>query len=69
MIATEDTLLAYFADLVETIERFAVTVLPPNASDVISLGRDRERLLLIDLECRPPVSRRSAAVDIDIFER
>ena len=69
MIATEDTLLAYFADLVETIERFAVTVLPPNASDVISLGRDRDGSLLIDLECRPPVSRRSAAVDIDVFER
>jgi hypothetical protein len=69
LIATEDALLTYFADLVETIERFAVTVLPPNDADEISLGREDDGALVVDLECRPPVSRRSANVRINIFER
>lgn len=69
MIATEDALLTYVADLVEEIERFAVTVLPPNDSDEIELGRDDDGALVIDLECRPPQSRRSAEVLIEVFER
>lgn len=68
MIATEDGLLTYFADLVDEIERFAVTVMPPNDSEDVSLGRDGDALV-IDLECRPPLSRRSAGVAIVIFER
>lgn len=69
MIATEDALLTYVADLVEEIERFAVTVLPPNDSDEISLGRDDDGTLVIDLECRPPLARRSADVLMQLFER
>ncbi|MEX1173366.1 MAG: hypothetical protein WEG56_12235 [Chloroflexota bacterium] len=69
MIATEDALLTYFADLVDEIERFAITVLPPNDADEISVGRDHDHALVIDLECRPPLSRRSADVHMEIFER
>ncbi len=69
MIASEDALLTYFADLVEEIERFAVTVLRPNDSDEISLGRQGDGALVIDLECRPPVSYRSADVVMEIAER
>lgn len=69
MIATEDALLSYFADLIEQIERFAVTVLPPNDSDDISLGREGDGALVIDLECRPPLSRRSADVLMEVAER
>lgn len=68
MIATEDGLLTYFADLIEEIERLAVTVLPPNHADVVSIGREKDALV-IDLECRPPLSRRSTDVLIAIFER
>lgn len=68
MIATEDALLTYVADLIETIERFAVTVLPPNDADDVSLGREDDALV-IDLECRPHLSKRSAGVLIAIFER
>ncbi len=68
MIATEDGLLTYFADLIETVERFAVTVLAPNDADDVSIGR-KNFDLLIDLECRPPLPRRSADVLILIFER
>jgi hypothetical protein len=68
LIATEDGLLTYFADLIETIERFAVTVLPPNDADDVSIGRENGALV-IDLECRPPLSGRSADVLIVIFER
>lgn len=69
MIATADALLTYLADLVEQIERFAVTVLPPNDVDEIALGEEEDGSLVIDLECRPPLPRRSAEVEIEIFER
>ena len=69
MIATQDILLTYLADLVEDIERFAVSVLPAKASDEIALGREQDGALVIDLECRPPVSPGSLEVHIDIFER
>ena len=69
MIATEDALLTYFADLVAEIEGFAVTVLAPNDSDEISLGRDDDGALVIDLECQPRLARRSADVLMELFER
>ena len=69
MIASAGALLAYLADLVEQIERLAVTVLPPNDADEIELGREDDGSLVIDLECRPPLPRRSAEVEIDVFER
>jgi len=69
LIATADALLAYLADLVEEIERFGVTVLPPNDSDEIELGREDDGALVIDLECKPPLARRSADVRMEVFER
>ncbi len=69
MIASEDALLSYFADLVQEIERFAVTVLPPNDLDEIALGREDDGTLVIDLECRPPLSPRSADVLLQVGER
>lgn len=69
MIASADALLSYLADLVEQIERLAVRVLPPNDADEIEVGREDDGSLVIDLECRPPLPRRSAEVEIRIFER
>jgi hypothetical protein len=69
LIASADALLTYLADLVERIERLAVAVLPPNDADEIELGREDDGSLVIDLDCRPPLPRRSADVEIEIFER
>lgn len=67
--ATRDELLTYLANLVEHLERFAVTVLPPDEGEHISLGRETDGSLAIDLSARLPVSRRSIDVDLSIFER
>jgi hypothetical protein len=69
LIADGDALLTYLADLVEEVERFAVTVLPPNDAPAIELGREDDGSLVIDFECRPPIGRRSAPVDMELFER
>jgi hypothetical protein len=70
LIATEAGLGEYLADLVQEIERFAVTLLPPNDDpEEIALGRDSDGAFLVDLECRPPIPRRSADVVIELFER
>lgn len=69
MIATADALLTYLADLIDTIERFAVAVLPPNDVEEVSLGRAADGSLVIDLDCRPPSSPRSADVRMEIRER
>lgn len=69
MIGTEDGLLTYLGDLVEEVERLGVTVLPPNDSDDIVLGREPDGSLVIDLECRPPLAPRARRVHIDLFER
>ncbi len=69
MIASGDALLSYFADLVEEIERLGVMVLPPNDSDEVSLRREGDSALVIDLECRPPLSRGSADVLMKVAER
>jgi hypothetical protein len=69
LIATKDDLLTYLADLVGEIERFAVTVQPPNDRHDIELGREEDGSLVVDLECRPPHPRRSADVLMEIFER
>jgi len=68
-LASTNELLTYLADLVEELERYAVTWLPPDDGDQISLGRDQDGSLVIDLEGRLPMSRRSGAVDLDLFER
>lgn len=69
MIASTDALLTYLADLLEEIERYAVTVLPPNDAHDVELGQEDDGSLVIDLECRPPTERRSAPVEMDVFER
>lgn len=69
MIASQDALLTYLADLVDEIERFGVTVLPPKDAGEIELGREGDGALVIDLECRPPLPRRSADVLMEVFGR
>lgn len=69
ILASTDDLLAYLADLVEELERYAVTLLPPDDSDEIALGQDPSGGLVIDLEGRLPVARRSRDVDLELFER
>lgn len=68
-LATAHELLTYLADLVEHLDRFAVTVLPPDAGDHIMLGQEPDGSLVIDVGARLPVSRRSNDVDLSIFER
>lgn len=67
--ASRDELLTYLADLVEHLERFAVTVLPPDDGDHVTLGQEADGSLVIDVGARLPVSRRSEHVDLTIFER
>jgi hypothetical protein len=68
-LASTDGLLAYLADLVEELERYAVTLLPPNDGDEIALGRAGDGSLVIDLEGLLPGSRRSRDVLVGLFER
>lgn len=68
-LASTNHLLAYLADLVEELERYAVALLPPDDSDEITFGQDRDGSLIIDLEGRLPMSRRSKHVDLELFER
>ena len=67
--ASTDQLLTYLADLVEELERFGVTLLPPDDRDEITLGKEPDGSLVIDFEGRCPVSRRSKDVVIELFER
>ena len=68
-VAASDDLITYLADLVERLDRFAVTLLPPNVGDEVELGREGDGSLVIDLEARLPVARRSPDVELDLFER
>jgi len=68
-LASADELLVYLADLVEELERYGVTLLPPDDSDEITLGQEHDGSLIIDLEGRLPMPRRSGDVDLDLFER
>lgn len=68
-LASADDLVTYFADLVEALERYAVTVLPPNDRDEIELGDASDGSLIVDVEGRLPVSPRSKNVDLQLFER
>lgn len=68
-LASKSELLAYLADLVEELERYAVTLLPPDDRDEITLGQDRDGSLVVDLEGRLPMSRRSRDADLELFER
>ena len=68
-LASTNELLAYLADLVEELERYAVSLLPPDEGDEITLGRDLDGSLVIDLGGRLPTSRRSNDADLELFER
>ncbi len=68
-VASESELLTYLADLVQELERYAVTLLPPDDGDVITLGQAGDGSLVVDLEGRLPASGRSKDVDIGLFER
>ncbi len=68
-LASASDLLTYLADLVETLERYAITLLPPNDDVEIALGNEPDGSLVIDLECRLPTSRGSNDVDLGLFER
>jgi hypothetical protein len=68
-LASADDLLTYLADLVEELERYAVTLLPPDDGGEITLGQEPDGSLVIDLEGRLPASRRSGNVDLELFER
>jgi hypothetical protein len=67
--ATADDLLRYLADLVERLERYALTLLPPDDGDEIKLGREPDGDLVIDLETRLPAPPRAGDVELDLFER
>ena len=47
-LASTSELLTYLADLVEELERYAVTLLPPGDRDEITLKRERDGSLVID---------------------
>lgn len=68
-LASTNDLLAYLADLIVELERYAVTLLPPDDSDEITLGQEPDGSTVIDLEGRLPNSRRSKDVGLDLFER
>ena len=68
-LAAADDVIGYLADLVERLDRFALTLLPPNAGEHVALGQEVDGSLVIDLETRLPVGRRSSGVELDLFER
>ena len=67
--AALDDLLGYLADLVERLERYAITVLPPDDGEEITLGQEATGDLVIDLETCFPAPPRMGNVDLDLFER
>lgn len=69
ILASADDLLAYLADLVDELERYAITLLPPADADEIALAREPDGSLVVELAGRLPVPPRSAPVELDIFER
>ena len=68
-LASRNELLTYLADLVDELERYAVTLLPPDDRDEITLKRERDGSLVIDLEGRLPMPHRSRTADLELFER
>lgn len=66
--ATTDELLTYLADLIETVERLGVVVLPPDDADDVDWERDGDDLML-DLATRLPASRHARTVDLVLQER
>lgn len=68
-LASASDLITYVADLVEELNRYAVTLLPPNDSDEIELGDVGDGSLIVELAGQLPASPRSKNVDLELFER
>jgi hypothetical protein len=68
-LASPDDLLGYLADLIQELERHALTLLPPDDKDEVVLGREPDGSLIVDLSARFPAARHSRDVDLDIVER
>ena len=66
--ATTDDLLAYVADLIETVERYGAILLPPNDAPDVALEQDADDLMF-ELGTRLPADRRSRHVDLVLAER
>lgn len=66
--ATTDELLAYVADLIEMVERYGATVLPPFDAPDVALGEDRGDLVF-ELGTRLPGDRRARGADLVLSER
>lgn len=62
-------LLAYLADLIESVERYGCVVLPPNDQDDVSWTKDREGNLVMDIAARLPSIARSRDVDLVLQEK
>ena len=67
--ATRDALLTYVADLVARLESFAMTLLPPDDADSVTLGLESDGSLVVDLQWRFPSAPRARHADLDVFER
>lgn len=66
--ASTDQLLTYLADLIDTVERFGATVLPPDDADDVAWQQDGDDLV-VDLATRLPSHSRSRAVELVLQER
>lgn len=68
IIATTHELLAYVADLIETVERYGGTVLPPYDAPDVALEQDGDDVVY-EIGARLPADRRSRDVDLILSER
>ena len=68
-LATEDDLLTYSADLVDELERYAVTLAPPADRDDVEIGEEDDGTLVILLQGRLPMPRESDEVHLVLHER
>ena len=66
--ATTEGLLTYLADLIETVERYGATVLPPNDADEVHWGSSGNDLVL-DLGTRLPSPHRVRPAELVLQER
>lgn len=66
--ATAEQLLTYVADLIETVEQYGATVLPPHDRPDVALEQDGADLVF-ELGTRLAVTRRSPDADLSLSER
>ena len=69
ILATSDDLLAHFADLVDELERYAVTLAPPADSDDVAIEEEDDGTLVVLAQGRLPMPRRSDDVHLVLHER